>query len=146
MPKNNNLITVSKLIPTKSSHVVLGTAAVPAGMTRYVTMVKATQVQGASGKGSRVYFCSAAASGTGTNQTTASAIQKLNLAIPSAVISAAPTSAPTPIVIKSRQVPAMSDSENPLFTIAESKWFTATLSSATGASSPVNVFAQYYDQ
>jgi len=142
MPKNNNLITVSKLIPTKSSHVVLGTAAVPAGMTRYVTMVKATQVQATNGKGSRVFFCSAAASGTGTNQTTASAIQKVKLTIPSYTLS----TSVIPLIRKSRQVPAMPDSENPLFTIAESKWFTATLSSETGASSPVNVFAQYYDQ
>lgn len=142
MPKNNNIITVSKLIPTKSSHVVFGSS-VAAGLTRYVTMIKAAATSKTNGKGSRVFFCSGAASNTGSNDTTASAIQKMKLTIASTPMTSGGV---TQVVKKTMQSPLMPDSENPLFTIAESKWFTATLASETGASAPVNVFAQYYDQ
>lgn len=142
MAKNNNLVTVSKLIPTKSSHVVIGSSVAP-GLTRYVTMVKAMATSKTNGKGSRVFFCSGAASGTGTNQTTASAIQKIKLTIASTPMTSGGV---TQTVKKTIQVPQMPDSANPLFSIAESKWFTATLSSETGASAPVNIFAQYYDE
>lgn len=146
MPKNNNLQTVSKQISTKSSHIVIGSS-VAAGLTRYVTMLKVTQSQGATnGKGSRVIFCSTLLSGTSSNPTAGSANAKIAVVIPSAIVSADPTSANMPLVVKSKQIPAMPDSENPLMTIAASKWFTAVLGSAAGTSSPVHVFGQYYDQ
>lgn len=145
MPKNNNIQTISKEITGKSSHIVIGSS-VAAGLTRYVTMLKVTQVQGSSGKGSRVLFCSTTLSGTASNPTAGSANQKIAVVIPSCVVSAEPTSAATPIVVKSRQIPSMPDTENPLMTIAASKFFTAVLGSAAGTSSPVNVFSQYYDQ
>ena len=88
MPKNNNLQTVSKQISTKSSHIVIGSS-VAAGLTRYVTMLKVTQTQGATnGKGSRVIFCSTLLSGTASNPTAGSANGKIAVVIPSAVVSA----------------------------------------------------------
>jgi len=137
--RNYNLQTVCKQIATKSSHVVIGSS-VAAGLTRYVTMVRVAQVTNGAAKGSRVVFCSAAASNTATNITVASTIQKLSIGIPSAV--AAVMKQPK----KTVEVPSQPNSENPLFTVAASKWLTATLGSAAGTSATCVVFVQYYDQ
>lgn len=137
MPKNYNLQTACKQIATKSSHVVLGSS-VAAGKTRYVTMVRVAQVTNGAAKGSRVIFCSAAASNSASNITAASTIQKLCVGIPSCVASN--------VSKKSITIPSQPDSENPLFTVAASKWLTATLGSAAGTSATCVVFVQYYEQ
>jgi hypothetical protein len=137
--KNQNLQTVCKQIATKSSHIVIGSS-VAAGLTRYVTYVRVAQVTNGAGKGSRVVFCSAAASNTATNITVASTIQKLSIGIPSAV--AANMKQPK----KTVEVPSQPNSNNPLFTVAASKWLTATLGSAAATSATCVVFVQYYDQ
>jgi hypothetical protein len=137
MPKNYNIKTACKQIATKSSHVVIGSS-VAAGMTRYVTMVRVSQITNGAGKGSRVVFCSAAASNTATNITAASAIAKLSVGIGSYVASH--------VGMKSVNIPSQPDTENPLFTVAASKWLTATLGSAAGTSATAVVFVQYYDQ
>ncbi len=135
--KNFNIQTVSKQIATKSSHVCIGSS-VAVGMTRYVTMVRVAQVTNGAAKGSRVIFCSAAASNTATNITVASTIAKLSIGIPSCVASH--------VAKKSIQIPLQPNTANPLFTVAASKWLTATLGSAAGTSATCIVFAQYYDQ
>jgi len=145
MPKNQDIKTASKYLAGKSSHVVFGSS-VAAGMKRYVTLVKVTQTQKTAGKGSRVYITSTAASNTASSTGAASTAQKMRVTIASAVQSAVPVSAPTELSIKTKQIPAITDTENPLFTIAASKWFGAYLCSAAGNSSPVHIFAQYYDQ
>lgn len=137
MPKNYNILTVGKQIATKSSHVVIGSS-VAAGKTRYVTFVRVAQVTNGAAKGSRVVFCSAAASNSASNITAASTIQKLSIGIPSTVASH--------MYQKSVNVPSQPDTENPLFTVAASKWLTATLGSAAGTSATCVVFVQYYDQ
>lgn len=135
--KNYNIQTVCKQIATKSSHVVIGSS-VAAGKTRYVTYVRVAQVTNGAAKGSRVVFCSAAASNSASNMTAASAIQKLNIGIASYVASH--------VGRKSISLPLQPDTNNPLFTVAASKWLTATLGSAAGTSATCVVFAQYYDQ
>lgn len=137
MPKNYDIKTVSKALVGKSSHIVIGSS-VAAGMTRYVTLLKVTQTQKTAGKGSRVYFCSTTASGTAATTGAASTAQKMRVTIQSALASY--------IVDKTKVIPETPDTENPLFSIAASKWLSAYLCSVAGASSPVHIFAQYYDQ
>lgn len=135
--KNLNIQTVCKQIATKSSHVVIGSS-VAAGMTRYVTLVRVAQITNGAAKGSRVIFCSAAVSNTATNITVASTIAKLSIGIPSCVASH--------VSQKTVTIPKYTDASNPLFTIAASKFLTATLGSAAGTSATCVVFVQYYDQ
>ena len=136
--KNYNVQTKQKQFKAKSSHICFASA-VPAGMTRYVTCVGVMQEQGNAIKGSRVTFCSTAASGTATNMTVASANQKLSIGIGSFIASH--------IWEKTVMLPPGGpDTKHPLFTIAESKWFVAVLGSAAGTSQICNVFAQWYDQ
>lgn len=141
--RNYNMQTVCKQIATKSSHVVIGSS-VAAGLTRYVTYVRVSQVTNGAGKGSRVVFCSAAASGTATNITVASTIAKLSIGITSAAAASAVARFRVPK--KTVEMPSQPDCENPLFTVAASKWLTATLGSAAGTSATCVVFVQYYDQ
>jgi len=146
MPKNTNIVTKSKFLGGKSSHVAIGSS-VAAGMTRYVTMLKVNQEQKTAGKGSRVIFCSTAASNTAANTAAASTAQKMKVVLPSSLYTdVTGVGVNVHTVLKTKQIPNMPDTENPLFTISESKFFSAYLASVAGASSPVNIFAQYYDQ
>lgn len=137
--KNYNIQTKCKKIALESSHICFASA-VPAGMTRYVTCVGVIQdAGGQAGKGSRVIFCSTAASGTATNATVGSANAKLSVGIGSYVASH--------VWEKTVMIPPGGpDTEHPLFTIAASKWFVAVLGSAAGTSAACEVFAQWYDQ
>ncbi len=143
MPKNFNIQTYAKQIATKSSHVTIGSS-VAAGKTRYVTMVRVAQVTNGAAKGSRVVFASVTASGSATNITIASANQKLSIGITSAAAASAVARFRVPR--KTVQIPSQPDSENPLFTVAASKFLTATLGSVAGTSATAVVFVQYYDQ
>ena len=134
MPKNYDIKTVSKDLRGKSSHVVIGSS-VAAGMKRYVTFVRIDQDANNMKRGSRVFLCSTAASNTASSTGAASTAQKMVVALQSA-----------PSAVKEFQSAAKIDTENPLITIAASKWFSAYLSSVAGQSAPVNLFAQYYDQ
>lgn len=141
--ENRNIQTESQVLQTESSHVVIGVSAVPAGLTRYVTFVKVTQVQAgasgaATGKGSRVVFCSCAASGSASNITKASTFAKLSIGIASGAASQVPE--------KTVMIPRHPDVNNPLFSVAAGKWLTATLGSVAGTSSGVNIFVQFYDE
>lgn len=139
MPKNYNVQTACKKFKAKSSHVVFGSS-VAAGMTRYVTCVGVVQdVGGQAGVGSRVVFCSTAASATASNMAAATSAAKLSIGISSYV---ATSSWDKTVMIPS----GGPNTEHPLFTIAASKWFTAILGSAAGTSGVCEVFAQWYDQ
>ena len=135
MAKNYNIKTVSKGIDTKSSHIPIGSS-VAAGMKRYVTFLRVTPTAVAGDKGSKVYFCSCAASNSASNPTAASTLQKTILRI-------ATTASNRNKDVVSSERP---DTEHPLFTVAASAWLTATLGSVAGTSHPVSVFAQYFDE
>lgn len=135
--KNYNIQTVAKQFTTKGSQIRIGSS-VAAGLTRYVTMVNVTQVTGTAAKGSRVIFCSATASNPASTLALASAAQKLCIGIGS--------NAGSHVANKSVSVPSQPDTENPLFTVAASKFLSAKLGSAAGTSATCVVFVQYYDQ
>lgn len=137
MPKNFNIQTKCKSLATKGAIAAIGST-VAAGMNRYVTFVTVMQNTGGAGKGSRVFFCSAAASGSMSTIALASAAQKISVQIPSAVASH--------VVDKTIQIPLQPNSENPLFSIAAGKMLVVKLASAAGGSAAVDVFVQYYDQ
>ncbi len=138
MPKNQNIQTVCKNISTAGSHIAIGSS-VAATMTRYVTMVKVSQTTNGASKGSRVLFCESTSSASASTVTRASALQKLNVGIVSA-------SATKTMPSKTVTLPEQPNTDNPLFTIAASKFLTAFLATAAGQSNLVNVFVQYYDQ
>jgi len=135
MAKNYNIQTVSKYLDPADDHIVIGSS-VAAGMTRYVTFLRVIPSAAGGDEGSKVFFCSTTASDTASDVTTASATQKLVAFI------ASQTAASTKEVV----VPERPNTEHPLFTIAESKWFIAYLCSAVGHSFPAYVHAQYYDE
>ncbi len=140
MPKNFNIQTKDKKIATKGVSVAIGST-VAAGMTRYVTFVQVTQepASGGAGHGSRVFFCSAAASTSMSTIALASAAQKLSITICSAAASH--------VGERCIQIPKQPDTENPLFSIAASKMLVVKLgSTVAGTSAAVDVFVQYYDQ
>lgn len=133
--KNQNVVTVAKTM-TKGTRAVIGSS-VAAGMKRYVTFVRAEKAgTNQKGAGAKLLLCSGAASNTASTITLASANQKMQVILTSAVTADAAED----------QIPKKIDTENPLFSIAASKWLTAFCASANTFSSPVNLFIQYYDQ
>jgi len=145
MPKNLNLVT-------KHGYILGGAAAdkanrrkcfgssVAAGMTRYVTGVRVSQrkATGVVSGGSKVYFCSTAASATASTTGTASIAAKMSVYIVSGTASQT--------VGKDLCIPKQPNPDNPLFTIAASKFFSAYICSVALASAPVDVEVTYYDQ
>uniref|UniRef100_A0A6M3JUX1 Uncharacterized protein n=1 Tax=viral metagenome TaxID=1070528 RepID=A0A6M3JUX1_9ZZZZ len=134
--KNYDIKTVSKTM-TKGTRAVIGSAAVAAGMKRYVTFVRVEKAAtNQKGQGAKVFFASGALSNTASTLTLASAAQKLQIVLTSAITADA----------SEAQIPNMIDTQNPLFTIAASKWLTLFCASVATFSSPANVLVQYYDQ
>ncbi len=136
--KNYNLESKAWKLASKGAYKVFGSS-VAAGQTRYVTCVGVIQdAGGMASAGSRVTFCSAAVS-TLTSAGHVSACAKLVVGIGSFVSSHS--------YRKTIFLPeGGGDTENPLFTIAASKWFSVGLASAAGQSAMCEVFAQWYDQ
>lgn len=139
MPRNYNIKTVRKALPTgkMSAAVTAIGSSVAAGMTRYVTFVRVEGNSASNKLGSRVYFCSttAAAVSQAKNTSTASAVAKMIIELESAYA-----------MPKAVQIPPKIDTENPLFTIAASKFLLVTKSGLQLGSNPCTVFVQYYDQ
>lgn len=135
MPKNYNIQTRTvRAKGTTGSGVAIGSS-VAAGMTRYVTLIKIMQSAGSGGKGSKMWFCSTAATATASSTALASAACKMLVVINSAAGST-----------KNYQVPDKPDTENPLFTIAASKFLTVRASKLQLGSNSCSIFVQYYDQ
>lgn len=132
--KNYNIVTKT-VVPknTTGSAVAIGSS-VAAGMKRYVTFIAISPNVGASGKGRLIYFCSTSTSTKASTNTLASAAAKLKYAQASA--SAEPN----------WHFPSRPDAENPLFTIAASRYLTVHQTSAQAGSGACSVFVQYYDQ
>ncbi len=137
--KNYNIQTKQfRCKGTTGSCVAIG-GAVPAGMKRYVTFISVRPALIAkTAKGSKILFCSAAASQTTKYSTVAlaSAAKKFVVRIPSATAQKRFFAYPE----------SGADPENPLFSVAESKFLTAQTHSTNSASASCTVFVQYYDQ
>jgi hypothetical protein len=133
--KNYNTITKNIRPPTTTGSAVAVGSSVAAGLTRYVTFVHVSRVEGATGKGIKIYLCSTSTATKASTETLASASQKMRIILGSA-------SGPGNI-----SVPDRINTDKPLFSIAAGKFLsvreasTAALGNAAAA-----VFIQYYDQ
>lgn len=136
MPKNYNIVTkrVLRLKGTTGSAVAIGSS-VAAGMTRYVTFIRVDQSAGTKNEGSKIWLCSTAATATASSTALANTAMKMMLLIPSAVGAR-----------KNITLPDNPDPENPLFTIAASKFLTARASKLQLGSASCTLLVQYYDQ
>lgn len=143
--KNYNVIT-KRIRPstTTGSAVAIG-GAVAAGMKRYVTFIHVSRLVGNTNVGAKLFFCSAATSQAASTETLASASQKMKIILASAVYKASTsTKAGGPANFS---IPSHINTENPLFSIAESKFLTVReASTAALGNAAVSVFIQYYDQ
>lgn len=137
MPRNQNIVTVIKRIITGTPAATRTAVAssVPAGMTRYVTYIAMQRNSASNNEGTRLWLCSGAAAGAQSTTALASVTQKLTLEIASAVF-----------LPKTLKTPMKIDTENPLFTIAASKFLNVCKSGLAIASNPCTLFVQYYDQ
>lgn len=130
--KNYNIVT--KVVnPSLGSAIAVGSS-VAAGQTRYVTFIAISPKVAHAGKGRLIYFCSTPAAATASTATLASAAAKLKYVQASA--SAEPNF----------HFPKEINTENPLFTVAASKFLTIHQVSAQAGSGACSVFVQYYDQ
>ena len=116
-------------IKTLSIHVsatvaTLGLGAVPTGMKRYVTMVRANNVSGAN---QTLYVCSGTGSVLPGTAASASAAQKYAVQLEAGESDEFPRSLPDP--------------EKPLFSLAASTYLVAMTSVGN-----CRLFMQYYDQ
>jgi hypothetical protein len=120
--QNYDLKTLSKSIG--STVATLGLGAVPTGMKRYVTMVRANNISGAN---NTLYICSG--TGSATPGTTASAIlaQKYAVQLEAGESDELPRSAPDP--------------KHPLFSLAAGTYVVAKTDYGN-----CRLFIQYYDQ
>ena len=121
--KNYDIKTVSKVISTVNTGLSLG--AVPSGMKRWVTFVRADNVYGGENK---LFLVSTTSETAASTVTLASAGAKDRITLQAKEHFADPPKGPA-------------DPEFPLFSIAESKYLTAKTN--MGA---VNLFMQYYDE
>ncbi len=134
MPKNYNII--SKTITTNPANIAVAVgSSVAAGMTRYVTFIKVSQSTLSPNLGSKMWFCSSTAVLSASTTALANTRMKLMVLLPSAIGAK-----------KDALIPVSPDQENPLFTIAASKFLTVRGSNAAAMSQPCSVFVQYYDQ
>lgn len=136
--KNYNIQTKQfKCKGTTGSSVIIGSS-VAAGMKRYVTFISVRQNSLARGLGSKIWFASATTSQALKFSTISlvSAAKKFTVRLVSAYGSDKVFNYP-------RSGP---DTENPLFSIAESKFLVAQTASAQAGSASCTVFVQYYDQ
>ena len=121
--KNYDIKTVSKVISTVNTGLSLG--AVPSGMKRWVTFVRADNVYGGENK---LFLVSTTSETAASTVTLASAGAKDRITLQAKEHFADPPKGPA-------------DPEFPLFSIAEAKYLTAKTN--MGA---VNLFMQYYDE
>lgn len=121
--KNYDIKTVSKVIGTSITS--LGLGAVPSGMRRWITFVRADNVYGGENK---LFLVSATAETVASTPTLASAAAKDRTTLQATEHFASPSSGPA-------------DPEYPLFSIAEDKYLTVLTNNGD-----MDVFLQYYDE
>lgn len=121
--KNYDIKTVSKVISTVNTGLSLG--AVPSGMKRWVTFVRADNVYGGENK---LFLVSTTSETAASTVTLASAGAKDRITLQSKEHFANPPKGPA-------------DTDFPLFSIAEAKYLTAKTNRGS-----VNLFMQYYDE
>lgn len=120
--KNYDLKTISKVIGTNITSLALG--AVPTGMKRWVTFVRADNVYGGENK---LFLVSTTAETVASTVTAASAGAKDRITLQSKEHFSNPPKGPA-------------DPDFPLFFIAAGKYLTALTNRGN-----VNLFLQYYD-
>lgn len=134
--KNYNIQTKRFTAKKGGSCVAVGST-VASNMKRYVTFISVRQNSLARGAGSKLWFCSAAASQSINTTALASVANKFTVRLASAFgadkVFMYPRSGPDP--------------ENPLFSIAASKLLSVRMTATSQAgSASCTVFVQYYDQ
>jgi len=136
MAKNHNIQTVSLHMgaAAASDTQTIG-AVVAAGMTRYVTFIRANPLSPTYSEGSRLYLCSGTVA-EAESDAEATAAQKLVLRIASA----------STVGRKDVMLPSTPDTEHPLFTVAAGAYLRAHLASAGSMSGSVALFVQYFDE
>jgi len=134
MAKNYNIQTVSENLNTGAPTAEIG-GLVADGMTRYVTFIRVTPTAPTHDRGSKVFFCSAAISGS-ILPASATLTQKMVILIASA----------STVHNKDVMVPSRPDTEHPLFTVAAGSYARALLSTAATMTSSVQIFVQYFDE
>lgn len=133
--KNYNIMTATVFPPVATGAAVAIGGVVAAGMKRYVTYVRVTQRAPTKNLGTKVWFCSTLTIVKASTTAHASTAMKLVLRVPSAIGAK-----------KFEEAPKHPDTENPLFSVAESRYLTCRLSAGTSGSASCSVFVQYYDQ
>ena len=143
--KNYNVITKRVRPSTTTGAAVAIGSSVAAGMKRYVTFISVSRVQGDTNVGAKVFICSTSTAAKASTETLASASQKMKIILASAVYKASTsTKAGGPANFS---IPSHINTENPLFSIAESRFLTVReASTAALGNAAVSVFVQYYDQ
>ncbi len=138
--KNYNIVSKNTVLAkgATGSSVAIGSS-VAAGLTRYVTYIRLQTNGSGKGLGSKVWFCSATAAASASSTALANTRAKLITYINSAYAGANPS-------LKVMEVPDKPDTENPLFTIAASKFLIVRQSKLQLGSASVSIFTQYYDQ
>lgn len=121
-PQNYDIKTVMKVVGTAVA--TLGLGAVPVGMKRYFTMVRANNIAGAN---NTLYICSGTGSTTPGTTASASAAQKYSMQLEAGESDEFPRSSP--------------NVNNPLFSIAASAYVVAKTNNGN-----CRLFMQYYDQ
>lgn len=129
---------MANIYDIKSKNVVIGTQAgtvsfgmgvVPGGKTRFITYVKATNINHGVGPTNTLYLASNAADSI-TGIATATGSKKLTIPFDAAVLD------------NTRQVPNEGpDTAKPLFTVAASHYLIGCASRK-----PIDVFVTYYDE
>lgn len=133
--KNYNVVTKNLRPNTTTGAATAAGSSVAAGKVRYVTFVHLSRVEGATGKGAKVWICSTSTAAKASTDTLASAAAKMVLILGSA-------SGPG-----NMSVPDRINTDKPLFTIAASRFLTVReASTAAKGNAAVAVFMQYYDQ
>jgi len=121
--KNYDIKTVSKVIGTNITSIGLG--AVPSGMKRWVTFVRADNAYGGENK---LFLVSTTSETYASTVTRASAAAKDRITLQAKEHFASPPKGPA-------------DPDFPLFSIAETAYLTALTNRGD-----VNLFMQYYDE
>lgn len=137
MSRNHNILTVSTVSvgSAAGTDTALIGAVVPAGMTRYVTFIRANPLAPTNSEGSKIYLCSTALN-RATTDALASIAQKMVISVASA----------STVGCKNVMVPPSPDTDHPLFTIASGAYLYAHQPVAAAMSSSISLFVQYFDE